>query len=184
MSNFGPNGASGSVPGSASAVYVKLDFEPQLIQIYNLTSGPFAFWVKGMAQDSAFGLADGGGGGSSRQTDTATVTANVMTLTQSINFPISQAYAVTAGATGAKVIIPDGRTPAAGQVVIVDDTHIQFAAADAVTEGSITYITEGGGGGGGPGEITPNAIISGNSGFSIGTGLQQAGDTIFWVAIR
>lgn len=197
---FGPQGASGqALGGAATPVYIPLDFAPQAIKVYNVTQGAMVCWVKGMAQDTAFGMSGGGGGGGGGNAITIpaeqTLVVNPATGVSAAAVGIPLAYAMGAYQTGAvsspSTLIPTSATLASGQYKANLSTGVlTFLIADAVT--SVTLFTApnaaavsgGGGGGGGGGLEASNAIIAGNNGFSIGTALQSAADVLFWEAFR
>lgn len=44
----------GSVTGTGAAIEVQLDFQPRLIEVYNVTAPASGVWMEGMADASAF----------------------------------------------------------------------------------------------------------------------------------
>lgn len=160
---FGPNSCQGEVTATGSNIFVKLDFTPSAVTIWNTTSEVLAFWVNSMPDASAYKILGSGAGVVGNTTAGGTVASH----THDLQLNTGETVAVTPGTglsdpvAGIPVacvesivatvnavpnticqMIPNGGTPAILSVTCNQATGVfSFDAGSNVTSMTVNYLT-------------------------------------------
>jgi len=170
---FGPNGASGTVTGTAAALVVTLDFSPQWVEVMNTTNGNVIKWYKNMPADS--GVVFTGGSGSTLtyvNGESPTVVGSTSAGLAHAPAFINAVNATAGGVTGPLGQVPNTLSPTTGTYSVNYTIGlISLLPADTITALSVSYAYTSGGGSGGGTYVSSGGITSGSNGFTIGTNI-------------